>query len=386
MTTQKETMSSAPIDAPHFPLTDWEIMLAQLSCGMAQLLDRQVESRARHLYPDSLRLGLSRLAACMIRAGTEPVYSIPGAVEMMQKPVGNWDISPAPPEVLKDFVLMEDEDLSWDAEEFIVSNPDVAGELTQRIMIRVIESCRGRGDQDGYVKFRQFVIEHPVATQMELIEVLETLSDDSLRDLLNEAYEEVPGSSTSSGTLETCTRCGWVAVTLVTNKKRLCASRRCRQLEGVMAGQYPARHPLSLGLRRVRAGLARYTTQPGGLELSLYRSLSNFKDLRVELWPGFDAYDIGIEFPDGDLWAVDCKDSGRPDYLATRLSSEEFVQIGSWQRAYYVFPSYRERLTPQYSKRFSSGWRTNDPRVSWSFDDEFLKMVERKLRKTGEYA
>ena len=386
MTTQTDTRDRSLNNPPPMSLTDWEIMLAELSCGMAELLDQETDGHSRQLYPQALRVGLSRLAACMIRAGTEPVHSIPDAIEVMQKPVGTWNVSPAPPEILRDLVLMEDEALGWDAEECIVSNPDVAGELTQRIMLRVIENCRGRGDQDGYVKFRRFVIEHPVATQIELIEALEAVSDDSLRSLLNEAYEEVPGYTTSGGAVQTCKRCGWTAASNVTTQEGRCANRRCRQLDGVQAGQYPDRHPMSPGLRRVRAGLARYTTQPGGLELSLYRSLSKLKDLKVELWPGFDAFDIGIEFPDGDLWAVDCKDSGRPGFLATRLSREEFPQQDSWRRAFYVFPYYRRELTPQYGRIFSSGWRTEDQRVSWSFDDEFLKMVESKLRKTGEYA
>ena len=367
-------------------LTDWEIMLAELSCGMAQLLDQDADGHVRQLYPQVLRLGLSRLAACMIRTGTEPVHSIPDAIELMQRPVGEWNVSPSPPDVIRDLVLMEGEELSWDAEECIVSNPDVAGELTQRIMLRVIENCRGRGAQDGYVKFRQFVIKHPVATQIELIEALDALSDDSLRSLLNEAYEEIPVSPTYGSTVGTCTRCGWTLTTHVTTKQGQCANRRCRQLEGALIGQYPDSHPSSPGLRRVRSGLAHYTTQPGGLELSLFRTLSKLKSIKVELWPGFDAYDIGIEFPDGDIWAVDCKDSGRPGFLATLLSQEEFPGLGSWQRAFYVFPSYRKRLAPRYGSVFSSGWRTDDSRVSWRFDDEFLKLVEDKLQKTGDHA
>lgn len=386
MTTQTDTRDRSLNNPPPMSLTDWEIMLAELACGMAELLDQEADGQMRQLYPQVLRLGLSRLAACMIRAGTEPVHSIPDAIELMQRPVREWNASPSPPDVIRDLVLMEGEELSRDAEECIVSNPDVAGELTQRIMLRVIENCRGRGDQDGYVKFRRFVIEHPVATHIELIEALDALSDDSLRSLLNEAYEEIPVSSTYGSTVGTCTRCGWTLTTHVTTKQGLCANKRCRQLEGALIGQYPASHPSSPGLRRVRSGLAHYTTQPGGLELNLFRTLSKLKSIKVELWPGFDAYDIGIEFPDEDIWAVDCKDSGRPGFLATLLSQEEFPVVGLWQRAFYVFPSYRKRLAPRYGSVFSSGWRTDDSRVSWRFDDEFLKLVEDKLQKKGDHA
>jgi len=386
MTTYKEHTNQVPTGTADLSLTDWEIMLAELSSGMAQLLEQETDGHVRQLYPQALRLGLSRLAACMLRAGQIPVHSLPDAVDMMHKPFGTWRVAPAPPEILKDLVLMEDGDLSWDAEECIVSNPDIAGELTQSIMLRVIENCRVRGDQHGYVKFRRFVIEHPVATQMELIEALDSLSDDGLRVLLNEAYEEVPTSWAIGGDVKTCTRCGWTVVTSVATNEGRCSNRRCRQLDGVLIEQYPAKLSGASGVRRVRAGLARYTTQPGGLELRLYRSLSKLEGLKVELWPGFDAYDIGIEFPDGEVWAVDCKDSARPAFLATRLSGEEFPQFGSWRRAFYVFPSYRRRLTPVYGRTFSSRWRAEDSRLYWSFDDEFLKMIQSRARKTEEYA
>ena len=83
---------------------------------------------------------------------------------------------------------------------------------------------------------------------------------------------------------------------------------------------------------------------------------------------------------------MDCKDSGRPGLLAILLSREEFPGRGSWQRAFYVFPSYRNRIAPRYGNVFSSGWKTDDSRVSWKFDDEFLKLVEYKLQKTGDHA
>ena len=386
MTTDRANTNLESTGAADLSFTDWEIMLGELSDGMAKLLDLDTDGPVRELYPQSLRLGLSRLATCMLRTGQFPVHSIPDAMDMMHKPVGTWNVSPPVPEVLKDLVLMEDGDLSWDAEEFIVSTPDIAGELTQRVMLRVIENCRVRGDQHSYVKFRRFIIEHPVATQMELIETLDSLSDDGLRGLLNEAYEEVPTSGPGGGDVQTCTRCGWTVVATVATNERRCSNRRCRQLDGVLVGQYPAKLSGASGVRRVRPGLARYTTQPGGLELRLYRNLSKLEGLKVALWPGFDAYDIGIEFPDGEVWAVDCKDSVRPAFLATRLSRDEFPQVGSWGRAFYVFPSYRRRLTPGYGRTFSSRWRTEDSRVDWSFDDEFLTMVQSKVRKKEKHA
>lgn len=372
-----------PIPMSHI---DWDIILAELSCGMAQMLEREAGVYRRQFYPQALRLGLSRLAAAMLRAGTYPVYSVDGAVRMMQKPVGDWEVSPSPPEHIAGVTLMDGEYITEDAEECIVLNADVAGELTQRIMLRAIEICRTRGHQDGYVHFRRFIIEHPVVTQLELIDGLDTLADDNLRTLMNEAYEEVPGSKSPGGVVPTCVRCGWTLLRGVNRKPGWCPNRRCRQLDGILPARYPASHPSGLGLRRVLAGLARYTTQPGQLELSLYRSLSKLNQLRVELWPGYDNYDIGITFPDGEVWAVDCKDSARPGVLAARLRVEEFPLWGLWQHAFYVFPAYRKKTTPHYGTVFQSGWHSDNKAVSWAFDDQFLRMVKKRLRGVSELA
>ena len=365
---------------------DWDITLVELSAGLAQLLEPGRDGRTVEVYPRRLRLGISRLAAAMIRAGARPIYSIPDAIRMLQEPVGRWDVSPRPPEYMSATTLMDGEYITEDADELIIHNPDISGELTQRIMLRVIENCRVRGDQEGYVRFRGFVIEHPVASQMEFIKALNSLGDEDLRTLLNEAYEEVPNPPTSGEDISICERCGWTLPRVLDRNPSRCGNRRCLQLDGVQSPRFLGKRSWEPGLRRVKTGLARYTSQPGGLEMRLYGSLAELKQLRVELWPGYDAYDIGITFPDGETWAVDCKDSGRPELLAALLGREEFPMSGSWQRAFYVFPDYRRELNPQYGRIIKSRWGTDGRAASWRFDDEFLRMVKRRIRETGHNA
>ena len=65
---------------------DWSITLAELSSGIEQLLYREAGVREGNgTCPDSLRVGMSRLSAAMIRAGATPINSIADAVEMMQE-------------------------------------------------------------------------------------------------------------------------------------------------------------------------------------------------------------------------------------------------------------------------------------------------------------
>ena len=365
---------------------NWDITLAELASGLAQLLDRPTGSQVSDVYPRKLRLGISRLAAAMIRTGVQPIHSIPDAIRMLQDPVGCWEVSPRPPEYLRAITLMDGEYITEDAEELIIDNPDISAELTQRVMLRVIQNCRARGDQEGYVRFRRFIIEHPVVSQLEFIRSLNSFDDKDLRSMMIEAYEEVPAPHTYGEDIRTCKRCGWTLPRVLRGNSSRCANRRCLLLEGVQPTRFPRHHTWEPGLRRVKAGLARYTTQPGGLELRLYDSLQELEHLRVELWPNYDTYDIGIIFPDGESWAVDCKDSGRPEMLAAILSREDFPMSGSWQRAFFVFPNYRREITPTYGRTFQSRWRTGDRFVSWSFDDKLLRTVKDRLRETEQDA
>lgn len=359
---------------------DWSIILAELSNGMEQLLFQEASGRGGEIYPDSLRRGLSRLSLAMIRAGGTPVNSIADAIEVLQRPVGEWKVSPAPPEHMRTLTLMDGEDISEDAENCIDSNPDIPGEWTQRIMKEVVDNCRTRGDQDGYVTFRRCIVERPVATRQELIGTRRKLGDTDLQDKFTEAYEEIPMSSLSGDYVRTCPRCGWTLSKEVNRDIWRCALGRCRQLARVVPDQFPDRRPFTQGMKRVRLGLARYTTRPGGLELRLFRALEEMNGLTVELWPYCDAYDIGVTFTNGENWAIDCKDARNPAWLAGHLSQTRFSTLGSWHRAFYVFPGHHRRTGRDYGTTFNSRWQPDDDNVGWSFDDDLLKMVRDNLR------
>ena len=76
--------------------------------------------------------------------------------------------------------------------------------------------------------------------------------------------------------------------------------------------------------------------------------LSKQLQLTVELWPGYDAYDLRIIFPDGIVWAVDIKDWRFPYLLAPRLTSLDRRGSLTWDRAIYAIPEQREREHPGY--------------------------------------
>ena len=100
--------------------TERDVIVSELCGGMSQLLDREHDSPAQHTIPRTLRLGLSRLAAAMVKAGCRPIQSVPDAVRMMQKPLGEWDVAFSVPEYMADLTLLDGEFLTEDGEALIV--------------------------------------------------------------------------------------------------------------------------------------------------------------------------------------------------------------------------------------------------------------------------
>lgn len=359
--------------------TNWDTILSELATGVEQLLYEESSELSASIYPDALRRGCSRLAAAMLRAGASPPVGIPDTIELLNQPVGAWQALPAPPEHLHAVILMDGEDITDDVDCYIIANPDIAGESTQTLMKRVVRNCLARGDQGGYVLFRRWIIEHPVASRRELIEVRRKLTDPDLRDLFDEAYEDVSTRHTAGSGVRTCRRCGWTLLEDVKRATWRCSLSRCRQLEGFLPSQHADLYPSDSDVRRVRRGLARYTTLPGKLEMRLHKSLELIRGLTVELWPDCDAYDIGIEFPDGRRWAVDCKDARNPVWLAHHLNQSQIPTPRSEDRAFYVFPAYHRKLNPDYARAFSSRWQPHSAQVNWCFDDEFHRRVRSRM-------
>lgn len=91
--------------------------------------------------------------------------------------------------------------------------------------------------------------------------------------------------------------------------------------------------------------LRQFVTGPGRAEADLERELRALH-LPVEMWPGFDAYDLRITFPDGWVWAVDVKDWAHPGLLGQ--AATEVRQQPPYDEACWVVPRYRVDARPNY--------------------------------------
>jgi hypothetical protein len=125
-----------------------------------------------------------------------------------------------------------------------------------------------------------------------------------------------------------------------------------------------------------------FVALPGIAELRLAAELRR-QGVDVSMWPDFDAYDLRVEFPDGSAWAVDVKDWASPVALARHLTSgTPFRAEPPWERAFFVFPSYRVHNRPEYLRVFRHFYRPEGPAAASADERWFLRQVAARLRET----
>ena len=74
------------------------------------------------------------------------------------------------------------------------------------------------------------------------------------------------------------------------------------------------------------------------------------------MWPGFDAYDLRVTFPDGHIWAVDVKDWKHPGLLgraARAVPGEPPYDEACWAVPQEQADAHRDYLGTYYRNRTS---------------------------------
>jgi hypothetical protein len=111
--------------------------------------------------------------------------------------------------------------------------------------------------------------------------------------------------------------------------------------------------------------------------------------IQVTLWPGVDRYDLRVVLPKGEQqlrWAVDVKDYATTRSLAQHIRTNPFKHFEEdpaldWDRAFFVVPSYRERLEPGYVKQLKQRLKNDLPtNVRIINDQRFLHIVKAELK------
>jgi hypothetical protein len=289
--------------------------------------------------------GLNILAAECLMRDIEPPTHIAAAIDWCHLPLREWPIRFPVPTYLLDIALLEQEQPTELCREYAYRG-GAEMEACQKLMERVLSEARRHRRPDAYVALRQHLIEYPVLPEEALMKMSFDPRVSPLGANLTELYERVPTAVAEQGKILICGFCGW---TLQRYQGRLCCGDdRCRILTGDFI--YPPtkeRDEPPKQLYRVRRAIRRYIVAPGIYEINAMKQLRAL-GLSVELWPGYDTYDLHIAFSNGDGWAVDVKDWRFPHLLARQLTPLQEVDGYRLTRAIYAVPDERVRENQNY--------------------------------------
>jgi hypothetical protein len=330
-------------------------LLRLLSTGLIELVERGVAQPLRAPYPVAWQRAQNQLAAECLERGQRPPGNVMEALAFCRRPLGTWGVSfDGAQELEGDALLDPDSDVPTELCRELaegLQGPGAEAELNERCMARLRAAAEKVQRQDRYVFLRRYLIDHAVVNSRD--RVMDRFQSEltGFGEVLDSLYEPVPEHALFRGEVRLCGHCGWTLTQRYS--RRQCGDPRCRLLTREFSqGTRTLSVPPGLSLQRVRPAIRRYIVAPGVTEVRLYDELKAL-GLDVELWPGFDRYDLRITFPSGphstgETWALDVKDWRFPRLLARHLWLPERDGAPSWDRFFFVVPNQRTRQDPEY--------------------------------------
>ncbi|MFD0885056.1 hypothetical protein ACFQ08_10910 [Streptosporangium algeriense] len=346
-----------PPSPPPPSLTDWSThsgvtLLHTIATAVARLAGHTDLESFTLPYPAEAQRALDRtVLACLLR-GAQPPASLPDLLLWCRtRPIEDWPLD-LPQDAFGPDDFLVDPDSATPTQlchEWWIRARDSAAEQYDRLAIHsAIRLCTESEAPESYTAFRRLLVERPVLTGNDMFEVATDLALEPIRELIGQIYDRVPDGFRRAGEYVTCARCLTLLVPL-TDGGWWCERDRCRR-----EGRPPVGRRLRIdevgALSQLKRPLREFVTGPGRAEIDLERELRALR-LSVEMWPGFDAYDLRITFPDGWVWAVDVKDWAHPGLLgrsATAVRSEPFYDEACW-----VVPRHRVEARPDYLKVYA---------------------------------
>lgn len=325
-------------------------ILPLLASGLTAVIN-SLETHGRLIapYPRPWPRAINRLAAECFRRGIMPPSTSAEAFDWCRMPAGNWPVRfEGYPRLLEEPLLDGDSpsdlcrelarDVQWgDAEE----------QSCERRMKKIMAQAQLDRNPAGYTAMRRLLIEHPVLPPEDLIrQAVSPVLGKDLGKMLHQLYEPIPETYIVDGHVELCGRCGWTLMP-IGDQRRCDHDEQCRRVthDFTRDTRRIEVRPVTPHLR-VRKAIRRYVTAPGKAELDAANQLGDL-GLQVDLWPGFDTYDLRLIFPDGEIWAVDVKDWKYPRLLAKRLLTLRDDYGCRYDHASYAVPDSRA-TAPNY--------------------------------------
>ncbi|MFF8945722.1 hypothetical protein ACF1A5_26260 [Streptomyces sp. NPDC014864] len=333
-------------------------------------------------YPAEAQRALDRtVLACLLHGARPPA----GLTELVDRcrtvPLEDWPLT-LPADMVEPGDRLLDEISGRPTElchEWAGRSPDSAAVLRDReVVLAALRLCREYGEEDAYTAFRGLLVHRPVLTAAEMYEATGDMVLEPVHELIRRVYKPVPESYLRDGAYVSCGRCLTLLTPLGANEW-WCERDRCRR-----QGPPPPGRRITCDstgtVSQLERPLRQFVTGPGRAEADLERELLAL-GLQVRMWPGYDAYDLQVVFPDGWRWAVDVKDWAHPTFLGR--SARPVPQDPPYDEAFWSVPVHRVAARPGYVAAFERARPASAGDLPLLTDVELVTRAKRRLR-TGK--
>lgn len=344
-------------------------------------------SRRRHpgdpVYEPTVQRALDQLVLLCLRRGTKPPGSVPEMTRWARiRPVAQWPLDLFDAEVTDDQLLV-DPDTGTPTQfclEWAMSTADPTAEQFENLLMgEAISACRAAQAPDAYTAFRRLLIERPVLTSAQLAELSGDVDLHPVLEIIRKCYEPAPAANLRDSRYSACKRCGCLLVPLTRGGFR-CELDRCKRDGAHEIGSTLPAHEGG-GVHHLRRPLRVFITGPGLAEVDLERALTKLH-LQPQMWPHFDAYDLRIKLPGGQVWAIDVKDRANPALLGR--TTAPFRSTPPFTNAFLVIPEYRLTDREDYQRVFSRNLPAElVGKVKLLTDKALLTKIRAELRRAN---
>jgi hypothetical protein len=332
-------------------------------------------------YPPDAQRALDGLILACLRSGARPPAGVPEMIRWCRtRPLGSWPLDALPLDLFSGGNRLIDPDSGRPTQ--LCGELEVkgfghsTGRQYARLVIReAMNACRAANLPQSYTAFRRLLVTRPVLTGAEWPDVSTDLYLDPVQFLIDEVYAPAPAGQGEDGASVACARCLTLLVPLA-GGGWWCERDRCRRLGPPPPGRRLLPDEVG-GVWQLRRPLRQFVTGPGHAEVELEGKLRRL-GLAVEMWPGFDAYDLRVAFPDGHIWAIDVKDWAHPGFLgraAGLVRSEPPYDEACW-----AVPRYRVRERRDYLETFARERPTHAAGLRLLSDEQVVEAAQKRLR------
>jgi hypothetical protein len=347
-------------------------------------------SAEQGLLPVPWRSGMVRLWWRCHREGAAPPASDLELMEWCRQPFATWPVRLRLSAADQGMSLLDGDDLSPLAEQAArLTARDVEAELVEHQIFRelMLAAEMNASDEEqvqaNYVYLRRFLIDRPVVADREVHRLVQrfpaagTSGQPFVRRFIDAAYLPRPAQGTVA--IQVCRGCG----NPLGGAEDVCGTDGCEGTPTTLAvaalGAYLVQH------RAAR----RFFHDPGLVEARIHDRVIEQAppgSIRVEAWPGLDAYDLRVLFLDPTqpgldtplaVWGADAKDQASPWLLALGFGWKPEPPC---ERRFLVLPMHRAQQ-PGYPEDLSTELEGRIAGLAVIDEDHFVSKVVARARQ-----